>query len=246
VHDRAAEPVALEGEQRGGLRLAQQQPQLAPQPAARDGPDGRRGGERVGLRIGLEPEPGAVAGHAQQAGRVVIERALVEHAQHAGGEVLAGARPLGERAVGQPQRDRVDGEVAPREVLLDARARRDVGQRARPRVGLGARADHVERRGPRAHGGRAEAVVDDDVAAEPLRGAPGDRRRVALDHDVQLARHGAQQRVADGAADDVHARLGAERVQHGGRAGRAGHQLQQLHGAASSRVRVGRCRQSTT
>ena len=37
VHDRAAEPVALERQQRRGLRLAQQQPQLGAQPGARDG-----------------------------------------------------------------------------------------------------------------------------------------------------------------------------------------------------------------
>ena len=88
--------------------------------------------------------------------------------------------------------------------------------------------------------------MDHHVAAEPVGGAPGDGRRVALHDDVELARDAAEQRVAHGAAHDVRARLGAERVQHGGRAGRAGHQLQQVHGAASSRVRVGACRLSTT
>ena len=246
MDDRAAEPVALERQQRGGLRLAQQQPQLAPEPAARDGVHGRGGGERVRVRIGLEPEPRGVAGHAQQPGRVVLERALVQHPQHAGAARSSRARPLGERAVGEPQRDRVDREVAPREVLLDRRAGRDVGQRARVRVALRASRDDVEGR----RGERTVAVPKrswttmSPPSRSAARRATGDG--VALDDDVELARDAAQQRVAHGAADDVHARLAAERVQHGGRAGGAGHQLQQIHGAASSRVRVGRCRQSAT
>ena len=45
-------------------------------------------GERVRVRIGLEPEPGGVAGHAQQPGGVVLERGVVEHAQAARAQVL--------------------------------------------------------------------------------------------------------------------------------------------------------------
>ena len=44
------------------------------------------------------------------------------------------------------------------------------------------------------------------------RGAPRDRERVALDDQVELARHLAEQRVAHRAADHVHARL----ARHGG------------------------------
>ena len=146
--------------------------------------------------------------------------------------------PLGERPVGDPQRDRVDREVAPREVLLDRRAGPHVGQRAGLRVGLRARGHHVEGRRLRAHDGRAEAVVHHQLAPEPLGRAARDRDRVALDDDVELARDPPEQRVAHRAADDVHAGLPRERVQRRLRARGAGHQLQKVHDPPSSRVRV--------
>jgi hypothetical protein len=162
----------------------------------------------------------------------------VQHAQHAGPQIGARARPLGERPVGDPQRDGVDGEVAPREVLLDRRARAHVRQRAGLRVGLRTSGHHVEGRRLRAHDGRAEAVVHHQLAPEPLGRVARDRDRVALDDHVELARDPPEHRVAHRAADDVHAGLPRERVQHRLRARGAGHQLQKVHDPPSSRVRV--------
>ena len=115
------------------------------------------------------------------------------------------------------------------EVLLDRRAGAHVGQRAGLRVGLRARGHDVEGRRLRAHGGRAEAVVHHQLAAEPLGRAARDRDRVALDDHVELARDPPEQRVAHRAADDVHAGLPRERVQRRLRARGAGHQLQKVH-----------------
>ena len=49
------------------------------------------------------------------------------------------------------------------------------------------------------------------AAAQALCGAARDRHRVALDHEVQLARLAAQQEVADGATDHVHGVLAVQR-----------------------------------
>ena len=129
----------------------------------------------------------------------------MEHAQDAGVEVLARSRPGGQVAVGEADRHRVDGEVPARQVLLERRAELDRGQRPGPLVALAARAGDVEgelagadRRGP-------EALVDDQLPADPLGREACDRRRVALDDEVELARDLPAQRVAHRAPDDVHA-----------------------------------------
>ncbi len=147
-------------------------------------------------------------------GRVVGERALVQDPQHAGLEVLPGTRPVGERAVGEADRDRVDGEVPAREVLPQRRAELDVRQRARPGVALAPGAGEIEGDAGRGDRRRPEALVDGQRAAAALRRTPRDGQRVALDDQVELARDLAAQRVADGAADDVHARFPRDGGEH--------------------------------
>ena len=86
----------------------------------------------------------------------------------------AARRPRGPRArratsisaPSQADRDRVDGEVAPREVLLDRRAELHVRQRTGARVGLAPRAGDVERERRRSDRRGAEALVHHQLPAE--------------------------------------------------------------------------------
>ena len=105
----------------------------------------------------------------------------------------AGPRAPGPRdqlAVGEVQRDRVDREVAPREVLLERRAEPHVRQRARPRVASrGARPRGRTSPSRRVDGRGAEALVHRRRGRRARSAARArDRDRVALDHEVELAR----------------------------------------------------------
>ncbi len=111
-------------------------------------------------------------------------------------------------------RERVYGEVAPAQVVGDARAQRHLGQRARARIALGPRAREVDlrARSGQAHLGGAEALVLGDDLAQLAR----DGQRVALDDDVEVADRLAQQRVADRAAHQPQpAAMGAQLVPAG-------------------------------
>ena len=136
-------------------------------------------------------------------------------------EVLERAGDGLELAVGQPDGDRVDAEVAAREVLGDRRAELDVGQRTRMRVALAPRRGEVDGAG-RVRG--PEALVDDRAVAEPLRGG----RRVALHHEIEVARVAPEQRVADRAAHHPDARQVRQGVEHGRRAGHLPQPLEQI------------------
>ena len=118
----------------------------------------------------------------------------MQHAQPPRREVL---EPAGERlqlAVREPDGDRVDAEVAAREILGDRRAELDLGQRTRALVALAARLGEVDLAG---RGRGAEALVDERLLAQqPRRG-----RRVALHHEIEVPRLAPEQRVADRAAD---------------------------------------------
>jgi hypothetical protein len=142
----------------------------------------------------------------------------VEDPQAARVEVLLRVRRPGQVAVGRVPRDRVDGEVAPQQVLLERRPELHLGQRARPRVALAPRAGQVEGVAAERHRGRAEALVLDDTSVD----APRDGHRVALHDEVELMRRTAEQNVADGAADHVHGVLARERL-HGGMLGQRVH-----------------------
>src|SRR5260370_215241 len=81
----------------------------------------------------------------------------------------------------------VHGEATPAQVLVDGGGHH-AGQRAPRLVPLGARRRHVDTaRGGRLQGGRQEALVLPQRAAELAREPPGDRGPVALDHDVEGA-----------------------------------------------------------
>ncbi len=135
----------------------------------------------------------------------------MEHAQRARREVLPRACVVGQLAVREVQGDRVDGEVAAREVLRQRGAELDVGQRPGPLVALTAGSREVER-GPRSlHRGRPEPLVRGHGAAQPFRRAARHGHRVALDHEVELVRRTAEQDVAHGAADHVDRLLALER-----------------------------------
>jgi hypothetical protein len=131
----------------------------------------------------------------------------VQDAQEARVQIVPRSGPLDDRAVGDAHGDRVDAEVAPGQVLVDARAQLDVGQRPRPRVALPAGACEVEDEPVGGDRRRPEALVHEQRAADALGGARRDRQRVAFDDQVQLARHLTAEGVANGAADDVDPRL---------------------------------------
>ena len=217
--------MAPEREQRLGLWLPQQQPQLRPEPRA-----GHRvehalvdglGGQPVGALVRLEAQPGGVAGQAQQPGGIVEERPVVQHAQAPRLEVLARPRQPDQLAVREVQGDRVDAEVAPLQVLADRRAELDLGEQAPAAVALAAGAREVEDRAiGKLDRGRPEPLVLDDTTA----GAACHGHRVALDHEVELVWLAFQQQVAHGAADHVDGILALERGD-GGRAAEAGRQI---------------------
>ena len=143
--DRGVEPELAQRAQRGtGSGSRGEQPQLGAEPRAADrvgsAPSATPAGRAPRVRLDREPEPAGVAGQPQQPRRVVDE------APRRGGRAAAGAR--GHRArpralssspralAAEAERDRVDREVAAREVLLDRSPGATVGQRPGARVGL--------------------------------------------------------------------------------------------------------------
>ncbi len=96
------------------------------------------GGQGLGGRDELEL--GGEAGRPQHPQRVVLERHLRagRGAQALGRQVAKAAVGVDERAVGQPHGHRVDGEVAPGQVLVDRAAEGDLGLAGVLAVGVGA------------------------------------------------------------------------------------------------------------
>ncbi len=88
------------------------------------------------------------------------------------------------RRVGQPQGHRVDGEVAPGEVVLDG-GRLYARQGAGPRVGLAAGAGDVDAEAVAAQRGGPEAGVPHDAIAGSGQAA-GEDGGVALGCQVQV------------------------------------------------------------
>ena len=137
-----------------------------------------------------KPQPRRVADEPQQPRRVVDERArrAARAARRAARSSQRARRTPCSSAVGEPHRDRVDGEVAPREVLARSsrRARRPAAHPA-ARSSRAARGE-VERDAVGLHGRGPEALVHGQRPADALRRAPRHRDGVALDHQVELAR----------------------------------------------------------
>ena len=142
------------------------------------------------LLLGFEPDPGSEPGRPQYPQWIVGEGAVRAGAEDAGLDVVETAGGVDRGAAGERHRDGVDGEVAKPQVELD---------RVRPQRG------DID---------LPVAVVGDDppgleVLGELERmpsGVGGDLPRrlfdVAVEGDVDVDHVAAQDRVADGAADD--------------------------------------------
>ena len=127
--DRPIDPELTRGqERRHRVGLARQQPELGADPRPGHGSQGalsdRLARQRQRPRLDLEPQPASVPGQPQQPCRVVDEAFVVQHPEQPGVEVLKrlGRGPQPAR-VAPRQRDgyRVDREVAPAQILVDAR-----------------------------------------------------------------------------------------------------------------------------
>ncbi len=144
-------------------------------------------------------------------------------------EVLERARHRLELAVGESHGERVDAEVAPLQVLAQRDAELDVGQRTRARVAFAAGGGDVDLADRR---GGAEAVVHQRVLAQQ----PRHRLRVALHHEIEVARPVAEQRVANGPADDPDPRDVSKGVEDRRRTGHAAQSLQQVVAAHTATI----------
>ncbi len=177
------------------LRLAEQLHEIGPDPLAGDGRQRVRGHrlarQALGLRLEPELEPGRVADGAQEARGVVEEAAVVEHADEPGLEVGEAAErvvQVPEVVPGEPDGERVHGEVAAPEVLRQRRRRRP-RQRARRLVGL----LPAWWQGGRCPSGVMTSAVPNrsysrDLAAQPVGHRAGRRASVALDGHVDVLR----------------------------------------------------------
>ena len=143
------------------------------------------------MRVEREMQPARVADHAQQPGGVVAEAGVVQDAQPSGRQVRQrrgdGAQLARDRAA-ERDRDRVDGEVAPREVSLEARGA-NVGQRAWPGITLASGACDVVCEPVDVDGRGAEPVMRANGPPQPR----GDRARITLDHEVEIPRRATEQ-----------------------------------------------------
>jgi hypothetical protein len=137
----------------------------------------------------------------------------VQDAQHPRGEVVAAAErvaQLAEAARREAHRHRVDGEVAPRQVVVQAR-RLDDRQRARLGVALAARAGDVQHVLRHLDLRRPERLVHDHATTERRRQRTGERDAVPLDDEVGVVGRAPQEQVANRPADQVDARAGRRR-----------------------------------
>ena len=142
-------------------------------------------GQPLGGGIDLEAELMRDPRQPQQPQRVVAEGRLGRRPQQPPAEVVAAGQRVDHRAVVERHRDRIDGEVAQGQVVLDAAtAGRDVDRAALSHHPPGAVAFRQRKR-------RSTAV-----AGHP----PGDLARVALHHQVDVGDRAAEQQVADAAA----------------------------------------------
>jgi len=199
---RAAGAQRLDGGTR--LRFAERALDLAPHALghqrvdlARAGDLAHQGQRLVGDAEAQRREARGEARHAQDADRVLGERRR-DMAQHAALEVGTPAVGVDEPSVGGA-RHGVDGEVAPREVLLQRDRRREVGGEA-----VVAGRDLALEARQRVLLVRLGMQEDREIAAdgaEALRFEIGGRR--AHHHPVPLAHRATEQLVAYRAADQI-------------------------------------------
>ena len=195
-----------------GAGLLEQRDQLVTEPRRREVADEAHldTAAKQARRVHLEAKPvsGLVADATEDARRVVDEREVVEHAEHASVEIGTATVRIGEPAevVGPQRRGHgVDGEVASEQVLAE---RRTLDGRKRPGcvVELGARRHDVD---PLVvavlHDRRPEPLVRRRAAFESLRERVRKGDRVSLDGDVHVEALLAEEDVANRAADEVDA-----------------------------------------
>ena len=215
---RRPRPSRVELEQRVRQRLAAA--------ASRSSAPSRRAADRVERRPARRGQaapsparsrsraaPRSGPGAARRVGSSTKER-VVQHAQHAAPRGPP-ARPgqAAPRAVGEPHRQGVDGEVAPAPGPR-ATVAPSVTSGSAPGRGVGLRAARRATSSP-VDGGGAEALVDGVRRPQPAR-----RPRAASPSttQVELARLAAEQDVAHRAADDPHARVSRATASRTGRA----------------------------
>jgi hypothetical protein len=191
--DRRGQPELVHQRQRGEHAVAREDPfQLGEHALLRHGGRGGRArtGEPDGVGVRRERELRRQAHETDDAQRVRRERARPDGAQPPGGEIVRATVRVHEFAAAQRLGDRVDGEVAEREVAVQ----RAAAQRAE--IDLpGAVGRH--------HAPRAELVGELECRA--ARGPPDSASGsggVAIDDDIQVRRRAPEQRVAHRAADD--------------------------------------------
>jgi hypothetical protein len=210
--DDVARPRAAGLQRRDGVGLGEQQPHLVADPVARDRAPVGRAGQRGRPLLHREPQPRRVARHPQDTRGVVGERALVQHPQAPRGDVVQGPGRGPDLPARQPDGDRVHGEVAAQQVLVQP-GRPHVGQRPRRVVGLRARARDVH---PPAVGGPHLRGPEAPVRLDDLAERRQDGLELALDRDVEIAHGRVEQRVAHRPAHQPQARNPPRRGQDGG------------------------------
>jgi hypothetical protein len=128
----------------------------------------------------------------------------VEDSHKPVGKVAASGEGVDQLAFRQRHGHRVDREVAAAEVVLDRARRRNLGQRAGRRIGLGARGGDVQVAAvPVVDDSCAEPPVRHDASVEPLAQRVGIRLGVADDDEVDVEPRPVEQEVANGPADEI-------------------------------------------
>ena len=183
-------------------------------------------GER--LLLDSEAEARLVPGRPQDASGVILERAGVEDADAAGLKVCLPAGRIEQPSpfgTVQPQRHRVDREVASQQVLVDRRGLH-VRESARPRVRLRAGCGQVDREalaadrrgaesGVGLHSERAGGRGWVRLNAPPTEDGLCQCDGISFDCDVDIQRRMPQQEVAQRAADQVRGNgLAASNCEH--------------------------------
>ena len=203
------------GQAQQGVRhipLLEQRLELVAEPRGREIADEAhldgRAREPFGVGVHAEAEPVLVADRPEDAGRVVDEGEVVEHADRARLEVSATAEGIDESAevlALKRSGHRVDREVTAAQVFVDRRMLHGRERRRRV-VELGARRDEVDVLAVAVADDRsAELLVRRDSAVELGGQASREGDRVALHRDVDVEAGLAEQDVPHRAADQVDA-----------------------------------------
>ena len=163
------------------------------------------GGQGLGGRDELQL--GGEAGRPQHPQRVVLERHLRagRGAQALGRQVAEAAVGVDERAVGQPHGHRVDGEVAPGQVLVDRAAEGDLGLARVLAVGVGAEGGDLQ---PEVALADPDGAVAHPLQPHPVAPAAGpddgqDLVGGGVGGQVDVGRGAVEQGVAHRPADQV-------------------------------------------